>query len=105
VSESAARAPSALAATALALGVACLAARRFGATAGGLAGLVQASTSWTVMRGRLAEADMLLACLVTWTVVAFDRSRGEPEGRRPWRWAFFAGLGLTAWRRGSASAP
>ncbi|MEJ7636627.1 MAG: glycosyltransferase family 39 protein [Singulisphaera sp.] len=100
VSESAARAPSALAATALALGVATLAARRFGATAGGLAGLVQASTSWTVMRGRLAEADMLLACLVTWTVVAFDRSRGEPEGKRPWRWVFFAGLGLTALAKG-----
>ena len=100
VSEAAARAPSALAATALALGVATLAARRFGATAGGLAGLVQASTSWTVMRGRLAEADMLLACLITWTLVAFDRSRGEPEGRRPWRWAFFAGLGLTALAKG-----
>ncbi len=100
VSEAAARAPSALAATALALGVATLAARRFGATAGLLAGLVQASTSWTVMRGRLAEADMLLACLVTWTMVAFDRSRGEPEGRRPWRWAFFAGLGLTSLAKG-----
>ena len=100
VSEAAARAPSALAATALALGVATLAARRFGATVGLLAGLVQASTSWTVMRGRLAEADMLLACLVTWTVVAFDRLPGRAGGQAPWRWAFFAGLGLTALAKG-----
>ena len=77
-----ARIPSAVAATLLALGVATLAARRFGATVGLLAGLVQATTAWTVLRGRLAEADMLLACLVTWTVVAFDRLRDEEPGRR-----------------------
>ncbi len=35
--------------------------------------------------GRLAEADMLLACLVTWTVVAFDRLRDEVDGPRPWQ--------------------
>ena len=30
------------------------------------AGAIQATTAWTVFRGRLAEADILLACLITW---------------------------------------
>ncbi|SIO36484.1 Dolichyl-phosphate-mannose-protein mannosyltransferase [Singulisphaera sp. GP187] len=100
VDEVVARAPSAVAGTLLAVGVATLAAGRFGASVGLLAGLVQATTLWTVLRGRLAEADMLLACLVTWTVLAFDRMRDEADGSRPWRWAFFAGLGLTALAKG-----
>src|SRR5947209_15693053 len=79
VGEALARGPSAVAATLLALGTATLAARRFGATVGLLAGLVQATTAWTVLRGRLAEADMLLACLVTWTLLALDRVRDEGE--------------------------
>jgi 4-amino-4-deoxy-L-arabinose transferase-like glycosyltransferase len=81
VSETAARAPSAAAAALLAAGVALLAARRFGPAIGVLAGLVQATTAWTVMRGRLAEADILLACLVTWTLLAFDRLRSETSAR------------------------
>lgn len=100
VSEGVARAPSALAGMLVALGVAALAAVRFGDAVGLLAGLVQATTLWTLVRGRLAEADMLLACLVTWTVVAFDRLRDEVDGPRPWRWAFFTGLGLTALAKG-----
>lgn len=100
VSEAVARAPSAVAGTLLALGVATLAAGRFGAAVGLLAGSVQALTAWTMIRGRLAEADMLLACLVTWTVVAFDRLRDEVPGRRPWRLGFFAALGLTALAKG-----
>ncbi|WP_020467088.1 ArnT family glycosyltransferase, partial [Singulisphaera acidiphila] len=96
VDEVVARAPSAVAGALLTVGVATLAAGRFGASVGLLTGLVQATTLWTMMRGRLAEADMLLACLVTWTVVAFDRLRDEVDGPRPWRWAFFTGLGLTA---------
>jgi 4-amino-4-deoxy-L-arabinose transferase-like glycosyltransferase len=100
ISETVARLPSAVAAGLLVLGVATFAARRFDATVGLLAGLVQATTAWTVLRGRLAEADMLLASLIAWTVVAFDRVRNEEEGRRPWRWAFFAGLGLTALIKG-----
>jgi 4-amino-4-deoxy-L-arabinose transferase-like glycosyltransferase len=71
------------------------------------------------MRGRLAEADMLLAMLVTWTLVAFDRLRGgsgaaaEPghgggsgafdahaHNLDRWRWGFFTGLGLTALVKG-----
>lgn len=77
VSEAVARTPSAVASGLLCLGVATFAARRFGREVGWLAGLVQASTFWLVVRGRLAEADILLACLVTWTMVAFDRLRQE----------------------------
>ena len=96
IDEGIARGPSAVAATLLALAVATLAAGRFGAGAGLLAGLVQATTLWTVMRGRLAEADILLAALVAWAIAAFDRVRagarragdGPSSGssaRRPWR--------------------
>src|SRR5262245_30870085 len=100
VGESVARAPSAVAAGVMAVGVATLAAGRFGAGVGLIAGAVQATTVWVMIRGRLAEADMLLACLVTWTVVAFDRMRDEGDPKRPWRWGFFAGLGLTALAKG-----
>jgi 4-amino-4-deoxy-L-arabinose transferase-like glycosyltransferase len=104
VSETAARVPSALAATLLALGVAAFGARRFGPSVGLLAGCVQVTTAWTVMRGRLAESDMILAALVTGTIVAFDRLRDEAmdpgAGRRPWRWFFFALLGLTSLAKG-----
>ncbi len=75
VSELAARLPSAVATTLLALAVATLAARRFGPVAGGLAGCVQATMAWSAIRGRLAEADILLACLVAWTMVALDALR------------------------------
>jgi 4-amino-4-deoxy-L-arabinose transferase-like glycosyltransferase len=82
VTETVARVPSAVAATLLALGLACFTARRFGRDVGWLAGLIQASTFWFVVRGRLAEADIVLACLITWTFVAFDRLRTEDSGLR-----------------------
>jgi 4-amino-4-deoxy-L-arabinose transferase-like glycosyltransferase len=63
VNEVVARVPSAVAATLLAVGI------------GLLAGLIQATTFWFVVRGRLADADILLACLVTWLMVVFDRLR------------------------------
>jgi 4-amino-4-deoxy-L-arabinose transferase-like glycosyltransferase len=101
VSEPLARAPMALAGALAAVGVAVLAAGRFGPTVGLLAGLVQATTLWTLVRGRLAEADMLLAALVVFAVLAFDRLREEPEGGRGWwRWAFFAALGGSALAKG-----
>ena len=53
-----------------------------------IAGAVQATTAWTAMRGRLAEADMLLACLITWAIVAFDRladADASDRGRARWR--------------------
>ena len=120
VDETVARLPSALAATMLVLGVAVVAARHYGPGIGVLAGAIQATTAWAVMRGRLAEADMLLACLSTWAIVAFDRmceadaesesgagadpgSRGRPGvvpvGRSSSCWA------PPRWSRGSASEP
>ena len=109
VGEAAARFPSAVAAAVLAAVVAGFAARRYGPAVGLLAGMVQATTVWAVTRGRLAEADMLLACLVGGTLVVFDRLREERDADGPapatdrvgaWRWAFFAGLGLTSLAKG-----
>jgi 4-amino-4-deoxy-L-arabinose transferase-like glycosyltransferase len=106
VNETVARLPSALAAIGMVWGVAVLAARHYGPGIGLLAGAVQATTAWTVMRGRLAEADILLACLITWAIVAFDRvEAGVSPGGRAWRWnfgrwAFFALLGTTALVKG-----
>ncbi len=107
VDETVARLPSVLAATLLVLGVAAVAARDYGTGIGMLAGAIQATTAWTVLRGRLAEADMLLACLITWAIVAFDRMRddpADPDARRAgwsWaRWAFFVLLGATSLVKG-----
>jgi 4-amino-4-deoxy-L-arabinose transferase-like glycosyltransferase len=104
VSETIARVPSAVAATLVAIGISVLAARHFGAAVGLITGLVQVTTSWTVLRGRLAEADMLLASVVTWTLVAFDRVRAEIEADpvrwRGWRQAFWIALGLSTLLKG-----
>jgi len=112
VTATVARLPSVLAATALVLGVAVLGARHYGPGIGLLAGAIQATTVWTVMRGRLAEADMLLACLITWAMVAFDwilaataaeAGEGLCESTvryRLARWAFFAFLSATALVKG-----
>jgi 4-amino-4-deoxy-L-arabinose transferase-like glycosyltransferase len=100
VSELAARLPSALGAIALALAVAVLGARNFGANLGLMAGCVQATMAWSVLRGRLADADMLLACLVAWTFVALDQMRREPA-RPVWiARLFLLGLGATALTKG-----
>ena len=109
-----ARLPSAAAALGLALGVGLLAARRYGSAIGILAAAVQTTTAWTILRGRLAEADILLACLITWTLLAFDRLRASPvpddQDRAPsrrldrwqsWRWAFFGLLGTTSLVKGT----
>ena len=127
VDETVARLPSVLAAMALVVGVAVVAAHDYGPGIGLLSGAVQATTAWTVMRGRLAEADMLLACLITWAIVAFDRMRDglDKRGQEPllspcesdapktekrfptpfvqWRlarWAFFVLLGATSLVKG-----
>lgn len=109
LTESAARAPSALAGALLALGIATFAARRYGKGTGLLAGLVQTTTAWVVMRGRLAEVDMTLACLVTWALVSFDGLRSrftaavtETSSETPERppWPFFALVGLTCLAKG-----
>ena len=75
VTEWSTRAPSALATVGLTLGVASLATRRFGPTVGLLAGLIQATTAWTILRGRLGEADLPLAALITGLMMVFDRLR------------------------------
>ena len=109
-----ARLPSAIAALGLVLGISVLAAYHFGKATGLLAGAIQATTAWTVLRGRLAEADILLACLLTWSIVAFDRLRNttpiaeNASGSVPsnralpfWRWLFFGLLGLTSFVKGT----
>lgn len=102
VTPLAARLPSALAAAFLVLGVAHLARRHYGTSVALLAGAMQATTSWTVLRGRLAEADVSLACLIVWTLVAFDHLRTPTETNpRPWRWVFFVLLGLTSLVKGT----
>ena len=88
VNETIARLPSALAAIVLVLGVAILATRHYGAYIGILAGAIQATTAWTVVRGRLAEADILLACLITWAILAFDRFLADPKRLEP-AWSAF----------------
>jgi 4-amino-4-deoxy-L-arabinose transferase-like glycosyltransferase len=109
IGETSARLPSVIAAMLMIVGVVWLADRRFGPGVGWLAGLVQATTAWTVMRGRLAEADIHLACLATWTVLAFDhlRHRGwdatavdVPRSFALARWRFFAGLALMSMAKG-----
>ena len=97
VSEVAARLPSALAAVLLCLGVASIAARRLGPRAGLLAGLVQATTPWLIVRGRLAEVDVTLAVLVVGALAALDRMR---MGSARARWAFFGLIGATALAKG-----
>jgi hypothetical protein len=112
VTETVARFPSTLAATGIVLGVAVLATRHYGSSTGLLAGAIQATTVWTVVRGRLAEADVLLACLITWALIAFDRLLCQPTTHlaanrsgidsswRLWRWAFFVLLGTSALVKG-----
>lgn len=100
VDEAGARGPSVVAAVVLALAAATFAARRFGAEVGLWAGCIQATTAWTVTRGRLAEADVLLAALIAWALVVFDRVRQGGDGWQAWRWGFFGLLGLTALVKG-----
>jgi hypothetical protein len=112
VDETVARFPSTLAAMGVIGGIGILAARHYGAQVGLLAGAVQATTAWTVIRGRLAEADILLACLVTWAILAFDRLLTQPSGQvsnelgrlrwhwKLWRWAFLGFLGVSALVKG-----
>jgi 4-amino-4-deoxy-L-arabinose transferase-like glycosyltransferase len=113
VTETVSRFPSALAAGTLVAAVALLATHHYGPRIGLLAGAIQTTTVWTVTRGRLAEPDVLLACLVTWAMVAFDRfycAGAAADGKaatgiapRRWnraRWAFFALVGSSALVKG-----
>lgn len=75
VDEQTARIPSALAALVLVLLVSFVANRWFGARAGLAAGVIQATTLWTVTYGKSALVDMVLALLVAIAIVisAWDR--------------------------------
>jgi 4-amino-4-deoxy-L-arabinose transferase-like glycosyltransferase len=114
VTPTVARLPFAVSALGLALGVGLLSARRYGSAIGILAAAVQTTTAWTILRGRLAEADILLACLITWTLLAFDHLRALPvpdhrnqeplrplNGWQSWRWVFFSLLGITSLVKGT----
>jgi len=97
--EAAARAPSALSGLILAFFLAAQTARWFGATAGLLAGFVQASAVYVQNHGRLAEADMLLSVLVATALLAFSRANDPPGAgvrtARPWMVSFWILIGLT----------
>ncbi len=97
VSEISSRLPSVAAGILISLGVASIASRGFGPRVGLIAGLVQATTPWLILRSRLAESDVILAALVVLAMLAIDRVRG---GDRRWRWAFFAAVGLTGLVKG-----
>lgn len=97
VSEAAARLPSALAAVGLCLGVASIASRRFGTRVGLLAGCVQATMPWLLLRGRLAEVDVTLSALIVGAMAALDRLRSESLQAR---WAFFGLVGGMALAKG-----
>lgn len=101
IGEAAVRLPSALEALAVALIVAWLAARWFGPAIGLLSGLIQATTYYSVIYGRLAENDMVLCLLVTATIACFVEALRAPEDRaRWWRLAFWVLLGATNLSKG-----
>lgn len=104
IDETVARAPSVLAAIGLSLAVAAFAARAYGPRIGRLAGLLQATTVWTLMRGRLAEPDIVLAALVAGALGAFARVRERPPGRGA-DLAFFALLGASGLVKGVGFGP
>ena len=102
IDETVARTPSAIAGIVLIFTVAALASRRFGPNVGLLAGTIQATTSWTVLRGRLAEPDILLAAIVALAFNAFDRLRtatSDREARRA-KLELFTEVGLSCLVKG-----
>ena len=102
IDETVARIPSMIAGIVLILGVAALASRHYGANVGLLAGLIQATTSWTVLRGRLAEPDVVLAAIVVLAFNAFDRLRTVTSHRqsRLSKLGFFSLVGLSCLVKG-----
>ncbi|MDX2038155.1 MAG: glycosyltransferase family 39 protein [Isosphaeraceae bacterium] len=104
VDEWTTRLPSALAAVVVVVAVALLAARHHGGHVGLIAGLVQATTYWTVQRGRLGDADIQLTAIITAALVVFDalRSLGSERSYRTRALVvlFFTLLGMSAWAKG-----
>jgi 4-amino-4-deoxy-L-arabinose transferase-like glycosyltransferase len=99
IDETTARLPSAAAALSITLCVTRLAARLFTPTTGLLSGALLSTSAWLVARGRLADADMLLAALVIACLTTFNELRLSPRPRLT-RWLFFSLLGTTALAKG-----
>ncbi|QDV38699.1 ArnT family glycosyltransferase [Tautonia plasticadhaerens] len=94
--EWAARMPAALSAVATSLVVAALAARWFGGRVGLLAGLVQSSSIYVFMQGRLAEADMMLCAAVSAAMASFAVGVvGRDRPARSWTLLYFGAAGLS----------
>lgn len=104
--EWAVRLPALLATLANALLVAALAARWHGDRVGRLAGLIQLTTVYGLIQGRLAEPDMFLCATVTAAFAAFawdvvPRPDGAAPSRRRWLpLAFFGVVGLSLLTKG-----
>lgn len=105
-SELAARLPAALSAVALCWMLAALAARFCGRRIGILTGLLAATSYFTILQGRLAEADMPLAtCMAAAMTILACCWADSPAGRwRGWGWplAFHALAGVSALLKGVA---
>lgn len=95
--EWAARLPAILSAVLTSLALAWLAARWYGDRVGLVAGLIQSSSVYAFMQGRLAEADMMLCAFVTMAMASFAAGViHRPDARPPigWRLAYFGAAGL-----------
>jgi 4-amino-4-deoxy-L-arabinose transferase-like glycosyltransferase len=100
VSEFSARIPSVFATFGISLAVFTIARRRCGVTVGGLAGCIQTTMIWSVVRGRLAESDIVLACLIAWIIVGVDYVRQfDSRSKRVIRWIWL-GIGMTSLLKG-----
>lgn len=103
VTEFTARLPSTLAGLLGVCLVASLAARWFGPTHGLLAGLIQATTVYTLTYARLAEADIYLWLLVLGCLAIFANAQVTPSPPVRWysgRLGFYVLLGLTSLTKG-----
>ena len=99
-SEWVVRLPSVAAGVVLVLLVAMIVGRWLGEKAGLVAGLIQCTSLYMMTYARLAEADMLLACIVVAAIVVFIHLQGiglSQPSKRPRRLAvlFWVLIGLT----------
>lgn len=86
-SEWVVRAPSAFAGMIAALLVATMTARWFGTLSGVVAGVMQVSTYYVLLLGRLAECDVFLIASTTGALFTFAAANIEsPRGRSDARW-------------------
>lgn len=103
ISETAARLPSVICATIGIVLIARLAAAWYGSPVGLLAGLIQASTVYTITYARLAEADIYLWAIVMGCIYLFAIEQVGPAPRQPRTWRrllFWILIGLTQYAKG-----